>query len=234
MLVGSESPLPKGSFPAKGERFGCSWSGGKDSCLALHRATAGGAIPEVLLTVFTEDETRTRSHGLHRSVIEAQAEALGLELRTLSTSWDAYRESLVALLEEARRDGMGSVVFGDIDIDAHRDWELAVAGDAGMKGALPLWGSSRRDVLEDWWRQQFEARRLLGRRSARRLKPARVSKGVVLVAGRWAAFANVSGFEGEVGCASAVGRGRSVDGQAFATSPRAIRVVVASRREGLS
>jgi len=144
--------------PTAGDDFCCSWSGGKDSCLALHRVASGGAIPRALLTVFTEDETRTRSHGLHRSVVEAQAEALGLELRTVSTSWADYRESLIALLKEARWDGMGSVVFGDIDIEAHRDWELAVARDAGIAGVLPLWGSTRSDVLDDWWRLHFEAR----------------------------------------------------------------------------
>ena len=149
---------PDARSPATGERFCCSWSGGKDSCLALHRAAAGGAIPKALLTVFSEDETRTRSHGMHRSVIEAQAEALGLELRTVATSWGNYRESLLGLLEEARQDGMGSVVFGDIDIEAHRDWEVAVARDAGLKGVLPLWGSQRREVLDDWWRLRFEAR----------------------------------------------------------------------------
>jgi diphthine-ammonia ligase len=165
VLVDSDGQAPEDRFPAKGEHFCCSWSGGKDSCLALHRAAESGAIPRALLTIFTEDETRTRSHGLHRSVVEAQAEALGLELRTVSTSWEDYRQSLVALLEEARQDGMGSVVFGDIDIETHRDWELAVAADAGMKGALPLWGSGRREVLEDWWRQQFEARIVVVRES---------------------------------------------------------------------
>jgi diphthine-ammonia ligase len=149
---------PAAPILAAGERFCCSWSGGKDSCLALHRATQGGAIPQAVLTVFTEGETRTRSHGLHRSVVEAQAEVLGLELRTVSSSWGNYRENLVALLEGAQRDGMESVVFGDIDIEDHRNWELAVARDAGMKGVLPLWGSARRAVLDDWWRLGFEAR----------------------------------------------------------------------------
>jgi diphthine-ammonia ligase len=154
----SNAQEPVVTVPTAGDDFCCSWSGGKDSCLALHRAAAAGAIPRALLTVFTEDDTRTRSHGLHRSVVEAQAKALGLELRTVSTSWENYRDSLVTLLKEARQDGMGSVVFGDIDIEAHRDWEVEVARDAGMKGALPLWGSGRREVLEDWWGQQFEAR----------------------------------------------------------------------------
>jgi diphthine-ammonia ligase len=146
------------NVPASGEPFCCSWSGGKDSCLALHRAASAGAVPRALLTIFTEDESRTRSHGLHRSVIEAQAEAFGLDLHTVSTSWANYRESLVGLLKKVRQDGIGSVVFGDIDIEDHRNWELGVARDADMVGALPLWGSQRRAVLEDWWRQGFESR----------------------------------------------------------------------------
>jgi uncharacterized protein (TIGR00290 family) len=156
-MISSDSEMDVSGVGAR-EPFCCSWSGGKDSCLALYHAAAGGATPKALLTLFTEDETRTRSHGLHRSVVEAQAEALGLELRTASTSWGDYRDKLVGLLKEARQDGMETVVFGDIDIEAHRDWELAVARDAGMAGFLPLWGSTRRDVLDDWWRLDFEAR----------------------------------------------------------------------------
>ena len=146
------------STPVSGKPFCCSWSGGKDSCLSLHRAVEGGAVAQALVTVFSENDTRTRSHGLHRSVVEAQAEALGLELRTVATSWDNYRENLVGLLREARQDGMESVVFGDIDIEDHRDWELGVARDAGMRGWLPLWGSKRRSVLEEMWRLGLDAR----------------------------------------------------------------------------
>ena len=89
--MNSSSSKPELGALSTKEPFCCSWSGGKDSCLALHRAATGGAIPQRLLTLFTEDETRTRSHGLHRSVVEAQADALGLELRTVSTSWGGYR-----------------------------------------------------------------------------------------------------------------------------------------------
>src|SRR5581483_3186030 len=57
--------------PHRSVRFCCSWSGGKDSCLAFYRAVKSGAEPAVLLTLFTEDDERSRSHGLHRSVIAA-------------------------------------------------------------------------------------------------------------------------------------------------------------------
>ncbi len=44
-----------------------SWSGGKDSYLALHR-TLGAFDVQALLTMFTEDGTRSRSHGLRPEV----------------------------------------------------------------------------------------------------------------------------------------------------------------------
>ncbi|HXV37069.1 MAG TPA: hypothetical protein VEC18_07960, partial [Myxococcota bacterium] len=165
MACDSRGPLALRAAPDRaaphavvGERVVLSWSGGKDCCLALHRAIASGAVPGALLTVFTEDGTRSRSHGLARSVLEAQAAALGVELRTTAASWQDYRAKLVQLLAAAQRDGARAAVFGDIDIDAHRDWELAVARDAGLTGLLPLWGASRRELLDEWWRLGFEAR----------------------------------------------------------------------------
>ncbi|MGB2826197.1 MAG: adenosine nucleotide hydrolase, partial [Thermoplasmata archaeon] len=47
----------------------CSWSGGKDSCLALHRSIKAGMKPSVLLTMLTEEGRRSRSHGLTVDVL---------------------------------------------------------------------------------------------------------------------------------------------------------------------
>lgn len=146
------------STPRRGVPFCCAWSGGKDSCLALWRSLEAGAVPRALVTLFTEDPTRTRSHGLHRSVVDAQARALGLELLAAPTSWADDEESLVGLLAEARAAGIEAVVFGDMDVEAHGAWELRVARRAGLAGHLPLWGSRRRAILEAWWSLGFEAR----------------------------------------------------------------------------
>jgi diphthine-ammonia ligase len=56
-----------------------SWSGGKDSYLALHRSTDAFDI-QALLTMFTEDGTRSRSHGLRPEVLARQASLLNLPL----------------------------------------------------------------------------------------------------------------------------------------------------------
>src|SRR5688572_14111196 len=141
-----------------GERFCCSWSGGKDSCLAFHRAIKAQGQPARLLTMLTEEGERTRSHGLPHAVIAAQAELMGVELRVVASSWDNYEESLIGLLHEAKQDGIKAAVFGDIDIQRHRDWEEKVCAATGVRPYLPLWQRDRMSLLKEWWELGFEAR----------------------------------------------------------------------------
>jgi len=141
----------------------CSWSGGKDSCLALDRMVRGGAKPVCLLTMFTEDGERSRSHGLSRAVIESQAAALGLSLLCRSATWDDYEAAMIDLLARARRHGARAAVFGDIDIPRHRQWEEHVCQRAGLEALLPLWQEDRRAILREWWQRGFEARIVVAR-----------------------------------------------------------------------
>ena len=141
-----------------GEKFCCSWSGGKDSCLALYRAKKAGGRPRHLLTMLTEEGERTRSHGLPRAVIAAQAESIGVELHVAATSWDNYEQSLIGLLRGAKQNGIEHAVFGDIDIQRHRDWEEKVCAEAGVRPHLPLWQQDRMALLREWWQLGFEAR----------------------------------------------------------------------------
>ncbi len=110
-----------------------------------------------LVTMFTEDGDRSRSHGLSRSVLEAQAAAIGLPLLSRSATWDDYETAMVELLAEAREFGAEACIFGDIDIDRHRAWEEMVCQRAGLRAELPLWQMDRWELLEAWWEAGFEA-----------------------------------------------------------------------------
>src|SRR3954465_7019849 len=105
-----------------GRNLCCSWSGGKDSCLALYRALRGGRPLSCLVTMFTEDGERSRSHGLPKGVLEAQAASLGVPLLSAAASWDSYEAAFVELLRQAKASGAEAAVFGDIDIPGHREW----------------------------------------------------------------------------------------------------------------
>lgn len=127
----------------------CSWSGGKDSCLALHRAVAAGFEARALLTMLTEGGRRTRSHGLPADLVEAQAEALGLPLVTRATSWSGYEEAFTGALRDLRTRGAMAVVFGDIDLDDHRAWCVRTCANAELEAVHPLWKEDRRALLEE-------------------------------------------------------------------------------------
>lgn len=130
----------------EGGRF-CSWSGGKDSCLAFHRSDAEGVRPSVIVTMLAEDGRRSRSHGLSIQALNAQASSLGARLITRATSWDGYERNFLDVVESLRDEGFTAGVFGDIDLEGHREWVRKVCSRAGIDAVLPLWNSSRRDLI---------------------------------------------------------------------------------------
>ena len=73
----------------------CSWSGGKDSALALHEAARAGAEPRLLVSMMVEGGERSRSHGLSREVLAAQAEAVGLPIEFGAASWSGDEAELI-------------------------------------------------------------------------------------------------------------------------------------------
>ncbi len=98
-----------------GRPFFCSWSGGKDSCLALYHAIENGGNPHSLLTILSEDGATSRSHALPKPLIEKQARSLGLKPVFRSASWKQYEAEFIAALQEFKRSGIEVGVFGDID-----------------------------------------------------------------------------------------------------------------------
>jgi diphthine-ammonia ligase len=126
-----------------------SWSGGKDCCLGMHRARASGFDVRTLLAMFDESGERTRSHAIPRAVMQAQAEALGLELVAPSASWADYEAVFVDALRDLTARGVTDVVFGDIDLAPHREWEEKVCAAAGLTPHLPLWQEDRRALADE-------------------------------------------------------------------------------------
>jgi uncharacterized protein (TIGR00290 family) len=113
--------------------------------------------------MFTEDGERSRSHGLPKQVLEAQATAMGVPLLIAAASWDHYEAVFVELLGQAKSHGADSAVFGDIDIPRHREWEENVCRAAGLNAELPLWQNDRMALLEEFWSAGFEARIVVAR-----------------------------------------------------------------------
>jgi diphthine-ammonia ligase len=144
-------------MPKKGDLCFCSWSGGKDSCLALFRALGSGLRPTVLLTMLTETGERSRSHGLPVTLLEEQAERLGMRPVTVCTSWDDYEKNFLDAARRFRREGISAGIFGDIDLEQHREWVERVCAKEGIEALLPLWKHSRDDLLTELLSSGFKA-----------------------------------------------------------------------------
>jgi diphthine-ammonia ligase len=135
----------------------CSFSGGKDSCLALWRAQQQGIDVRALLVMFEETGERSRSHAIPLPLIERQASALQLDLTVRRASWTDYESVFITALQGFKARGFGAAVFGDIDLQAHRDWEEKVCKAAGMDAVLPLWHHSRDELAREVLALAFKA-----------------------------------------------------------------------------
>ena len=134
--------IPDGG-DVQGRPVFCSWSGGKDSAFALYTILLRGGQPGPLITMLTEAGERSRSHGLRRSVLEAQASAIGVPILFRATTWADYEESFIDALNEVVGMGVLDGVFGDMDFDGNRAWEERVCSAAQARAHLPLWHAER-------------------------------------------------------------------------------------------
>ncbi|WNH07865.1 diphthine--ammonia ligase [Thalassobellus suaedae] len=138
--------------------FLCSWSGGKDSCYAFYKAIQQGYKPTVLLNVMNEFGDRSRSHGIPKNVLEAQAAALELPIHFFSSTWADYEVKYIETLKALVKDyPITYSVFGDIDIESHRSWEEKVSTAANLEAVLPLWQGDRKQLVIDMIEAGLEA-----------------------------------------------------------------------------
>ena len=134
---------------ARGHRFIASFSGGKDSVLALYKAAkVGEAIG--LIVMLEEEGKSSRSHGMPPELIQAQAKSIGLPVYTAASSWADYEEIFMRLLKKAKNQGAEVLVTGDLDMPAHGCWHEKVTNNAGLKLGMPLWEMNHREAVEEF------------------------------------------------------------------------------------
>ena len=78
------------------------WSGGKDSCMALHEVQRSGDHTVVgLMTTVTRDYDRISMHGVRRTLLARQAQSLGLPLQEVFIRAGASNADYEAAMAEA-------------------------------------------------------------------------------------------------------------------------------------
>jgi uncharacterized protein (TIGR00290 family) len=112
---------------------------------------------KTLFTMLDETGIRSRSHGLTPEVLRIQAQAMGIPLTTGMAAWSAYEVQFKKLVSAFKNDKVMNGVFGDIDLQPHRDWVERVCNETGITAHLPLWNEARRTLVEEFIREGFKA-----------------------------------------------------------------------------
>jgi uncharacterized protein (TIGR00290 family) len=139
-----------------------SWSGGKDSALALWVLREElGVEPRALLTTLTEDYDRISMHGVRSELLRAQAEATGVDLVEIRIPAacvnETYEERMAGALASSPLDRVPTIAFADLfleDVRAYREERLAGAGRAAL---FPLWGRDTGRLAHEFVAAGFEA-----------------------------------------------------------------------------
>ncbi len=140
------------------ERVFISWSGGKDSALACYNAMKSGEIEVAyLLNMLSENGTHSRSHHLSVVALKLQAEAMGIPIVQRQATWGGYEEEFKKALAVFKEEDVQAGVFGDIDVQEHRDWVERVCSESGLNAMLPLWQRSRESLMDEFIAAGFKA-----------------------------------------------------------------------------
>lgn len=136
-------------------KFVSAFSTGKDSMLALHRMVKEGHEPIGLLVMYNSGAERSWFHGADHRMIERISESLGIPVYYGASDGNDYMEAFEEQLLKAKEAGAEACVFGDIDIENHREWDEARCKAAGLKAVLPLWNEVREDLVRETIREGY-------------------------------------------------------------------------------
>ena len=128
-----------------------SWSGGKDSLLALLALESAPGIDLcALVTTVTDPQQRISMHGVRESLLEVQAGSLGLPLVRcrLPEAPDnaAYRDRFAGALQPLIDGGVTAVAFGDLYLADVRAFREAQIRALGIQARFPLWHQETRGL----------------------------------------------------------------------------------------
>ncbi|MVO73092.1 diphthine--ammonia ligase [Paeniclostridium sordellii] len=130
--------------------FIMSFSGGKDSTLALYRMIKKGYKPVALLTTLKKNKGKSWTHGITNSLLEKVSKNLKIPILKVECDIDEYETEFEKALIEGKKMGAQICVFGDIDIEEHKQWDILRCENTGLKAKFPLWQEDREKLVYEF------------------------------------------------------------------------------------
>jgi uncharacterized protein (TIGR00290 family) len=144
------------------DTFALSWSGGKDSALALRALqNKHGVEPRALITTVTSEYERVSMHGVRRALLERQSERLALPLVEVTIPPKCanalYEERWLETLTSADLEGVEEIAFGDLFLEDVRRYRESLLARARKCGVFPLWGIDTARLAREFVAEGFRA-----------------------------------------------------------------------------
>ena len=140
-----------------GKKFVASYSGGKDSILAIYRAIKLGMEPISLIITYNIDMVRSWFHGVPGDLLNEVSASLNIPIKLIKTSGKDYVANFEKELRAQKENGAEICVFGDIDIEEHLKWCTDRCDAAGMEAFFPLWQEERKALVDEFIENGFTA-----------------------------------------------------------------------------
>ncbi len=139
-------------------RYAVSFSGGKDSMLALDRARRDGLDVAYLFNIYEGVSGRVRFHGTRAPLIAAQAASLGIPLVQESTHPDDYETVFLRVLDRLQAEGIDGIIFGNIHLADIRAWYEERVTARGLQHVEPLWLTPGVELLREFVARGYSSR----------------------------------------------------------------------------
>ncbi|MGG2466737.1 diphthine--ammonia ligase [Paraclostridium bifermentans] len=136
-------------------KFVMSFSGGKDSTLALYRMIKKGYEPVALLTTVKKDADKSWTHGINKRLLKQVSESLDIPLLEVECDVCEYEKEFEKSLIKAKKLGASICVFGDIDIEEHKNWDVERCKNSGIEASFPLWQEDRESLVYEFIESGF-------------------------------------------------------------------------------
>lgn len=140
-----------------GKKFVASYSGGKDSMLALYRAIQLGMKPVALIITFNTNRNESWFHGVPKKLLQEVSSSLNIPIRLIQTSGEDYAKKFEEELLFQKEQGAEVCIFGDIDIEEHLEWCTKRCEAVGIEAFFPLWKEDRKALVEEFIERGFKA-----------------------------------------------------------------------------
>ncbi|MGL4998815.1 diphthine--ammonia ligase [Cetobacterium sp.] len=134
-----------------------SFSGGKDSMLSLHKVISLGYEPIALMTTVNKKNDESWFHNISIELLKQVSLAVNIPLLLIECEGDNYEKYFENALNNMRLLGAEACVFGDIDIEQHREWGEKRCQNTNLSALFPLWKENREKLVNEFINLGYKA-----------------------------------------------------------------------------